>query len=602
MAIAEKNYQKELKTGLLEGGKADEGELPPPTKNWGAKRDDYYWTKTILKFSLGGQVVGELVLLLFLFSFVLGGTDWEPFGWAVALTVFDGCSFLFFGGLWLYITFMNPEFFWLQYGISELTDTYTLKENINGTDDVAKAYHKLEKRRTERKRSFNMFMVVLIVALVIKFPIVWTWLVNNSAWIPKTVGGSTPNTPAPSYIHYWKFYLNSGIELFACLTVIVAAVVLFFRILDDNAYFDVDGDKVHIFGPKDMYTICGWIMYVLLMVYHFLWVLVIGGSTEVPIVLMLVLISINSFLTLVMWVRFAFFPPEDSKNMRNDIRYRCVASIIYLVIFNIWQIIFFAYYYSAATPKEKGDGHFPRFQPSRAAVGQYNFYYYAQLTVVINVASWVWSASYFCEHAWLTSHHNGAELQVKKESSETKNKPLAEFQKMVVNQRHIAVHVLVYIFMLYGTILFGFSMNELAGSSSYLASRFWTWTITTTILWGVIWAIYFVIACVLMAKEHGVVHHWYTEPVLVSFIMLTIFVIVYIWLFAFYQNNYNDLGKASSNAAVNDPANHLSVLIPQLFGIYVLGTIAFLYFLVDFVSHPVYLIKVSETEGKNVDV
>ena len=80
--------------------------------------------------------------------------------------------------------------------------------------------------------------------------------------------------------------------------------------------------------------------------------------------------------------------------------------------------------------------------------------------------------------------------------------------------------------------------------------------------------------------------------------MVTVFVVVYIWLFVFYQVNYNSLGKSSSNAAVNDPADHLSVVVPQLFGIYVLGTIAFLYFLVDFVSHPIYLIKITEKSSK----
>ena len=69
-------------------------------------------------------------------------------------------------------------------------------------------------------------------------------------------------------------------------------------------------------------------------------------------------------------------------------------------------------------------------------------------------------------------------------------------------------------------------------------------------------------------------------------------------VFVFAQVNYNSLGKSSSNAAVNDPADHLSVVVPQLFGIYVLGTIAFLYFLVDFVSHPIYLIKITEKSSK----
>ena len=118
------------------------------------------------------------------------------------------------------------------------------------------------------------------------------------------------------------------------------------------------------------YTISGWIAYVILMLYHFLWVLVIAGSTEVPMTLLLVLICFVAFFTLVMWARFVIFPPKDTGTMRNDVRYRCLASIIYLIMLNIWQIIFFAYYYSAATSKEKGDGHFPRFQPSRAAVGQ----------------------------------------------------------------------------------------------------------------------------------------------------------------------------------------------------------------------------------------
>ena len=75
--------------------------------------------------------------------------------------------------------------------------------------------------------------------------------------------------------------------------------------------------------------------------------------------LLLVLICFVAFFTLVMWARFVIFPPKDTGTIGNDVRYRCLASIIYLIMLNIWQIIFFAYYYSAATSKEKGDGHFP---------------------------------------------------------------------------------------------------------------------------------------------------------------------------------------------------------------------------------------------------
>ena len=98
----------------------------------------------------------------------------------------------------VHVTYMNPEFFWLRYGVDELENSISVEADINQQDTASQNYHKLEKRRSERKRSFNMFMVVLIVALVIKIPIVWTWLENNPKWIPKTVGGTTPNTPSPS--------------------------------------------------------------------------------------------------------------------------------------------------------------------------------------------------------------------------------------------------------------------------------------------------------------------------------------------------------------------------------------------------------------------
>ena len=578
------------------------GQLPKPKKNWGKDRENQSYNVMFLQFATVAQILGQLVLLLFLFAFILGGTDWQPFGWAVGLTVFDGLSFIYFTGLWLYVTFMNPEFFWLRYGVDELENSISVEAEINQQDTASQNYHKLEKRRSERKRSFNMFMVVLIVALVIKIPIVWTWLENNPKWIPKTVGGTTPNTPSPSYVHYWRFYLNSGIELFACLTVIVAAVVFFFRLWDDNKTFDEDHDgSVNIFGPYDSYTISGWIAYVILMLYHFLWVLVIAGSTEVPMTLLLVLICFVAFFTLVMWARFVIFPPKDTGTMRNDVRYRCLASIIYLIMLNIWQIIFFAYYYSAATSKEKGDGHFPRFQPSRAAVGQYNFYYYAQLTAVINIASWVWSAGFFCQHAWVTTHHDPTSLvslEAEKKEKKEQSKAAKSFYKLVLNQRSSINYILLFVFAVYVVIVFGFAMNETTGSVSYLASRFWVWTITTSVLFGVFWLIHLAISASLLHDEIGKVQHWHSEPVLVSFIMVTVFVVVYIWLFVFYQVNYNSLGKSSSNAAVNDPADHLSVVVPQLFGIYVLGTIAFLYFLVDFVSHPIYLIKITEKSSK----
>jgi len=578
------NFLKEQKASIIASDDKT-GLLPKPTKNWGKGREYHYWNKVFLQFAMIAQVLGQLVLLLFLFAFFLGGADWQPFGWAVAVTVFMALSFIYFGGLWIYITFMNPEFFWFRYGIDDegLGEDETNTE-VNNASEKAEKYHKLEKRRTERKRSFNMFMVVYIVALVILLPLAWTWLTNNSTWIPKSVGGTVPNTPLPSYIHYWRFYLNSGIELFASLTVIVAGIIFFFRTWDDNTQFDEERDDVELFKPRGVYSVVGWINYILLMVYHLFFVMVVSGVTQIPVDLLIAWACVIAFLTLIMWIVFVLFRPADSVYMRNDLRYRTIQSIVYLIIFNVWQIIFYAYYYSATTKKEKGDGHYPRFDPARAAVGQFNFYYYSQLTAVINIGAWGWSLGFFAQHAWATTNNDLSSKSLMDESK-------TAVYKMVKNQRHIGVYWLVFILTVFAVLLFGFSMNETAGSQSFLASRFWVWTITTTVLLGFFWLLYAAMAIFLLVSEKKFVHHWHTEPVLVSFLMVSVFVIVYIWLFAYFQNNYNDLGKAISNAAVNDPANHLSVQVPLLFGIILLATSPFLYFLVDFMSHPLYYTK-----------
>lgn len=540
-------------------------------KNWKTdEREDFQWTNVILFLFLFLQVMVQFVFLLFALAFVLGGTAWSPFNYTVSITVVGVLSFLAFCGIWVYVTYSKQNFFYLNYGKETLKDTTLERPPL-----------KLEIVRVGRARAYNMFVACYTVALVVQLALLWGWITNNHKFEPKCVGCATPNTPDPHEKEYWYFYLIMGAIMLVGTIMVILIITLLMRLFDDNPTDDTilsykPSTEVDNVAWPSAYSVLSMLIYLLLNGYCLTW-LITFSATDDNINMTGLLVG-GSVLMLLVFIQFIVVKLKVSHqtNINPEIRHKINAEMNFLIIFNVFQLIYYVYYYSDTTKAEFGDGHFPPFQPARAAVGQTNAFYFTRLVQMINISILPWAAAFGGQSLWFSIHQ-----------SEITKTVVQSFDNDKV---HKGLYALKFVIILYGALTFAFMLNELIGTP-YLAVHFRDWTAVTIAFWGLLWVMFVIFTSLtLHGLRSAAVHHVSSAPLISGMLSLTAFFVIYLWVFSYFQHAHNGLGKASANAHVKDLSDPISVNEPELMMIILLSLLPIVYFLADYLGHSTYYV------------
>jgi len=507
--------------------------------------EDYSTGTTFLKFILFIAIVGYTVLVLFPISFLNGSDQWKIYDETWAGDLFEVIILLGSFGFFFFAMWMAPSF--LTTGF--LTDLENLSSGVRPRLDAIKTQFKENMRR-----AFQFYIICLILAIILDNVTQWTWLVDNSQFIPNSVGdkvldaprpgAAVPNTRRVGEEQFIRFDYIQVVAIFTRSMVIISAVNLLLRLQNIDSKMVKEGKPNEITGKYiekwDLFATTGYVMYMTMFGIGLTFTMFTAGRQDD---IYIQGIGAGYTLVVVSFIAHLGFFINATRNFSYELHWRFVTAYLFVLFWLTFLGLYLIYVWNTVRHgHEFRGGQLPKFDGTKPPSGQSNYFLYTTDIAILMTASIPWTVQF-------------GSLVIYEAFSDIIEVP-AIFVSL--NRRAKLQSFWKWLSLGYTLILMGFLLNELYGNK-YLNTRWIDWTIATSIGAFVIWGGMAFIALAVHTNEQGAVQKSTLYAHISMFMSCMTNAGLWIWIVSYMARHYGDLGSSKSNAEISDPTNSLSV-------------------------------------------